>query len=167
MIFERHPHNNIFFARLLVFFKEILDICNDLDISPILVGSVAVLAYTKDPAIDVYDVDLAIPEAEYARITKIFEEKSIEYKLRNHHVLQAKRGDLKVELDSIEYWFRSIPLDCDTVQVDEHRVQILGLPSLTKFYAQGMEDRLKKSADPNERAKFEALRAKHTLLTSL
>lgn len=167
MILERQPHNNIFFARLLVFFKEILDICNDLDISPILVGSVAVLAYTKDPAVDVNDVDIAIPEAEYARIAKILEEKCIEYKIRNHHVLQAKRGDLRVELDSIEYWFRSIPLDCDTVRIGEHRVQILGLPSLTKFYAQAMKDRLKKSADPKERAKYEALKTKHTLLTSL
>ena len=167
MVLESNPHNNIFFARLLVFLKEILDICNDLNISPILVGSLAVFAYTKDPTIDVNDIDLAIPEVEYERITKILEEKNIEHKIRNYHVLQVKRGDLKVELDSVEYWLKDIPLDCETLQIDEYKIQILSLSSLTKFYAQGMEDRLKKSADPKERLKYEALKAKYELLTSL
>ncbi len=167
MILESHPHNSIFTARLLVFFKEILDICNDLNISPILVGSLAVLAYTKDPTIDVNDVDLAIPQSEYARITKILEEKNIEYKIRNHHVLQAKRGDLKVELDSIEYWFKDISLECEILQISEYQVQMLNLASLTIFYERGVEDRFKKSADPKERAKYEALKVKHLLLSSI
>lgn len=167
IILESSPQNKVYFARLLVFFKEILDICNDLNISPILVGSLAVLAYTKDPTIDVNDVDLAIPQSEYVRITKILEEKCIEYKIRNYHVLQAKRGDLKVELDSIEYWFKDISLECEILQISEYQVQMLNLASLTIFYERAAEDRLKKSADPKERAKYEALKAKHTLLTSL
>jgi hypothetical protein len=167
MVLQHYPHNKGFFSKLLVFFKEILDICNDLDISPILVGSLAVFAYTKNPMIDVNDIDLAVGESEYARITKISEGKNIEYKIRNYRVLQAKRGDLKIELDSIEYWFKDIPLDSETLQIDEYKIQILSLPSLTKFYAQGMEDRLKKSADAIEKSKYEALKAKHSLLTSL
>ena len=167
MVLQHYPHNKEFFTRLLAFFKEILGICNDLEITPILDGSLAVFVYTRNPNIVVNDIDVSVPEAEYSRVAKILEQRKIEYKIRNYHVLQVKREDLKIELGSAEYWLKNIPLDYETLQIDEYKVPMLSLPSLTKFYEQGMIDRLKKSANPKERLKYDALKAKYELLTSL
>jgi hypothetical protein len=55
------PKNTDEYIRLAIFIKEILDICKDLDITPILDGSLAVFAYTKNRDMDVKDIDLSVP----------------------------------------------------------------------------------------------------------
>jgi len=42
------PQNKDKYIRLFEFFNEILDICNDLNITPILDGSLAVFEYTRN-----------------------------------------------------------------------------------------------------------------------
>lgn len=162
---DSFPKNKDFFIRLLEFFKEILDICNDLNIAPILDGSLAVFAYTKNRDIIVNDIDLSFTEAEYPKIIKILEEKEVNYKLREWHVLQVLKDDLKIELGSIEYWLEGLPIDCETLQIDEYRIKILSLRSLREFYKRGMEDMAKKAE--NERIKYEALKTKYEALKAI
>ena len=126
---------------------------------PVLNGSLAVLAYTGNHEMDVKDVDLACSETEFPRIISVLEERCIGYKLREWHVLQVFRNDLKVELDSAEYWYKDLPMDCETLQVDNYSVNMLRLNSLMGFYKQGMEDRAEKTGE-NEKMKYEALKLK-------
>lgn len=153
------PKNKDKFVRLIEFLKVVLSICDELSIIPVLNGSLAVFAYTKDQEMDVHDVDLACSETEFPRIINILEEQSIGYKLREWHVLQVLRDDLKIELDSIKYWYKDLPIECEILQVDNHSVNILGLHSLMEFYRQGMRDKVGKT-DENEKLKYEALRSK-------
>lgn len=108
---------------------------------------------------NVNDVDLSCSETEFPRIINILEERGIGYILREWHVLQVLRDDLKVELDSMEHWYKDLPIECETLQVDNYRVNMLGLNSLMEFYRQGMRDRVGKT-DENEKSKYEALKLK-------
>ncbi len=161
-----YPRNKNKVLRLIEFFKEILDICNALDITPVLDGSLAVFAYTADQAMLVNDVDLSCPEAEFPRIIDVLEEQGKSYKLREWHVLQILRDDLKIELGSIEYWYKDLPIDCETLEIDDYRIRMLGLSSLTEFYRRGMEDRAKKTEE-NEKIKYDALKGKYDALNKV
>ena len=160
------PKNKDKFVRLIEFFKEVLDICGELHIRLVLNGSLAVFAYTENHEMDVNDVDLACSEMEFPRIISVLDESGIGYKLREWHVLQIVRDDLKVELDSVEYWYKDLPMDCETLQVDTYTVNILGLHSLMEFYRQGMKDRVEKAGE-NERMKYEALKLKFEALEKI
>jgi hypothetical protein len=155
----QYPDNNSEFVRLLVLFKEVLDICNDLNVSLVLDGSLAVFAYTAQQDMRINDVDLACSEAEFPKIIKVLDERRISYKLRAWHVLQILRDDLKVELDSIEHWYKDLALEYETLQIDGYRVRMLSLNSLRAFYRRGVEDTAKNTDEP-ERRKYEALKAK-------
>jgi hypothetical protein len=157
------PKNKDKFVRLIEYFKEILDICNDLRIAPVLDGSLAVFAYTGYQEMNVNDVDLSCPEADFPGIIKALEEKGMNYKLREWHVLQVSKDDLEVELGSTEYWLKNLPIDYETLQVDDYKIKMLGLNSLKEFYKRGMEDK----TDENERMKYEALKEKYELLNSV
>ena len=80
-------------------------------------------------------------------------------------MLQVLKDDLKIELGSIEYWLEGLPIDCETLQIDEYRIKILSLRSLREFYKRGMEDRAKKAE--NERIKYEALKTKYEALKAI
>lgn len=159
------PRNEDKFIGLIEFFKKILDICNNLNISPVLDGSLAVFAYTGNRDMNVNDIDLSCPEAEFPRIIKILEEKGISYKLREWHVLQILKDDLKIDLGSAEFWLNDLPKDYETLQIDDYRIEMLSLSSLKEFYKRGMENRAKKgNEDENEKVKYGDLKVKYDAL---
>jgi hypothetical protein len=150
---------------LIKFLKQVLDICNGLDIAPILDGSLAVFAYTGNREMSVNDIDLSCPEAEFPRVIEALEREGIHYKLREWHVLQVLRDDLKIDLGSAEYWLQDLPIEYETLHIDEgYRIKMLDLASLKAFYKQAMDDR---AANPDERVKYEALKKKYELLDSM
>jgi hypothetical protein len=159
------PKNKEKFNRLIEFFKKVLSICTELDISPIVDGSLAVFAYTKNPNITINDIDLSLPESEYPKIMKALENGNIECKMMEWHVLRVLKDDLKIEFGDIEYWFSGIPIEHQILQIDKYKIKILSLKTLTAFYKRGMEDRLKKV--PLEKEKYGALKYKYDLLRSI
>lgn len=166
MTLSHFPRNKEKFVRLIEFFKEVLDICGELNITPVLNGSLAVCAYTGNHEMDVNDVDLACSETEFPRIIHVLEERGIGYRLREWHVLQIFRNDMKVEFDSVEYWYKDLPTDRETLQVDNYPVNMLGLNSLMEFYRQGMKDKAEKNGE-NEKMKYEALKLKFESLEKI
>ena len=163
IVLDYVPKNTDRFLRLIEFCKEVLDICGDLGLSPILNGSLAVLAYTKDGNMIVNDVDLACSEKEFPKIISALEERSIRYKLKEWHVLQIWKDDLKVELDSVEYWYKDLSTVGETLQIDEHRINMLSLKNLKELYQRGMKDTANKMEE-NERRKYGALKEKYEAL---
>jgi hypothetical protein len=159
VVLNHFPKDKDRFLRLIEFCKEVLNICNDLGIAPILNGSLAVFAYTGSEDINVNDVDLACSETEFPKIITALQERSISYKLKEWHVLQIWKDDLKVELDSIEYWYKDLSMVGETLQIGEYRINMLNLNSLKELYGRGMRDTIDKTEE-NERRKYSALRAK-------
>ena len=129
-------------------------------------GSLAVFAYTKNQMMTVDDVDLACSETEFPKIISALEERSISYKLKEWHVLQIWKGDLKVELDSIEYWYKGLSRVGETLQIERHQISMLSLQDLKEFYRRGMNDTVDKTEE-NEKRKYEALRAKYEALKKI
>jgi hypothetical protein len=160
------PKNKDKFVRLIDFFKEVLEICDELDIVPVLHGSLAVFAHTDHQEMNVNDVDLSCSETEFPRIINALEARDISYRLREWHVLQVIRDDLKVEFDSVEYWYKDLPVECEILLVDNYKVNMLGLNSLIEFYRKGMNDRVGKT-DENEKTKYEALKLKFEMLEKI
>ena len=151
------------YVRLLDFCMEILGICHDLGISPVLSGSLAVFAYTGRSDINVNDVDLACSETQFPEIIHILEERSIQYHLKAWHVLQIIRDDLKVDLDSLEYWYRDLPMHYEILLIGDYKVNLLDLESLKTCYRRGMENTVDKTEEI-EQAKFKQLKAKYEAL---
>lgn len=164
MIRLRHfPKNKDKFVRLIAFLKEILDICNDIEISPVLDGSLAVFAYTENQEMNVNDVDLSCSEMEFPNIIRVLKGKHIPYESKEWHVLQIFKNDLKIELDSSEYWYKDLPMIYVILQIENYQVNMLGLHSLKEFYRQGMKARANKTEE-NEKIKYEALKVKYEAL---
>jgi len=159
------PQNKDKYIRLFEFFNEILDICNDLNITPILDGSLAVFAYTRNRDMDVNDIDTSVPEAEFPRLIKILEEKEISYKLQAWHVLQVLKGDLKIELGSAEYYLENLPKDYQALQIGDYRIKVLSLSTLREFYKRSMEARAE-GTEENDKIKYERLKVKYEALNS-
>ena len=163
VVLNHFPKDKDRFLRLIELCKEVLNICNDLGISPILNGSLAVFAYTGSEAINVNDVDLACSEAEFPKIVTALQERSISYKLKEWHVLQILRDDLKVELDSIEYWYKDLSKVGETLRIEGHTINMLSLQDLKEFYQRGMNDTATKTEEIEKR-KYEALKRKYEAL---
>jgi len=164
---ENFPRNKEKFIRLIEFFKEILQICIDLDIEPILDGSLGVFAYTKNPGIEVNDIDLSVPEGEYHTMMKALDAKGIGHKLREWHVLQVIKDDLKIELGSIEYWYKDLVVKCDLLQVDDYTVKILSLDGLKELYTRGLEYTANNLEEGNNKIKNASYKVKLAALNSI
>ena len=107
-ILSERPKNKEHFSRLLDFCEAVVAICSELGISPVLNGSLAVFGYTMHEAMKVNDIDLACSELEFSRIIYALDANEITHELKEWHVLQALKYDLKVEVDSIEYWMKEL-----------------------------------------------------------
>lgn len=163
---NKHPQNREHFSRLLEFCKEVVAICNDLEIAPVLNGSLAVFGYTQGEALRVNDIDLACSELEFPRLSRALHAQGIAYALKEWHVLQARQDDLKVEFDSIEYWMADLPEDYDTLVIDGYMFQVVSLSSLKELYRRGLEATANESAEVQQ-AKHLAIAKKHEALCSL
>ena len=124
----------------------------------ILDGSLAVFAYTENKDMDVNDVDTSFPEADFARMIKALEEKGIGYKLREWHVLQILKDDLKIELGSAEHYLKGLPKDHETIQIGSYEIKVLSLSTLREFYKRSMEIRAK-GTEENDKIKYNRLKA--------
>ena len=158
---NERPKNREHFSRLFEFCKEVIAICSDLDIAPVLDGSLAVFGYTQDQAMRVNDIDLACSELEFPRLCRALGARGIAHEVKEWHVLQAHKDDLKVEFDSIEYWMAGLPEGYDTLMIDGYTLQVVGLSSLRELYRRGLEATAGQS---DERAKYRALDEKYESL---
>src|SRR4030042_6688518 len=120
IILQGFPRNKDKYVRLIEFFKEILDICGEIDIHPVVDGSLAVFAYTRNKNIDINDIDLSISETEFPKIIRVLKTKGIKYRSRDFHVLEVIKDDLKVGFGSADQWSTNLPTDYQTLQIDYH-----------------------------------------------
>src|ERR1019366_10615513 len=117
------PNNQEHFLQLVAFAKEVMDLCRGIGVEPVASGSLAIFAYSKSQDFSVNDIDLSCSEAEFARLSGALSEHGIECKLTPWHVLQALRGDLKIEFDSSEVWMDDLPHDDETLQIQDLQIR--------------------------------------------
>ena len=98
------PTNEEHVSRLLAFCAEIVGVCEELGIDPVLSSSLAVFAYTRDPQMIVNDIDLSCSERDFPRLARALQLKGCACNVTDWNVLQVRRDELKVEFDSREFW---------------------------------------------------------------
>lgn len=157
------PRNREHFAQLLDFTREVLAVCEGLKIDPVASGSLAVLLYTQDQTMDVNDVDLSSSESDFPRLEVALAERGIATSVTDWHVLQARRGDLKVEFDSREHWMDGLPEDYAIAQVSGLKMKVVSRDALVELYRRGAEATAEsgEAADPQ---KQQSIRDKLTRL---
>jgi hypothetical protein len=158
--------NGEHFSRLLAFCREVTAVCDELNIAPLLTGSLAVFAYTRRRMIGVNDIDLACSESEFPRLCRALAARGIACEVKAWSVLQARRDDLKVEFDSTEHWLADAPTASEALIIDGYVLDIVGLSSLRELYRRGLEA---VARQPNEvdRGKVAAIAEKYALLCSM
>lgn len=157
------PPNAEHFARLITFAREVLEVCDQIGVKPVLDGSLAVFAYTADPSLEVHDIDFSCPEALFPRLQQALESIGIDCRVRPWHVLQARRGDLKIEFGATEHWNRDIPDRHETLQVGDVQFCMVGIAGLRELYRRGLVDTARQD-DDSDRKKHRAYTEKLRLL---
>jgi hypothetical protein len=134
------PRNADHVRRLLDFAPDVLAVCDDLGIEPILDSSLAVFAYTREPSLEVHDIDLACPEADFPRLQESLEARGIECRSKPWHVLQAHRNGLKIDFGASEHWNQDLPEDTECVRVGDLTFRAVSLGALRELYRRGLAD---------------------------
>jgi hypothetical protein len=160
------PRNADQFVRLFNFFREIIGICDEVGISPVLNGSLAVFAYTRKQDMDVHDVDVFVSEAKFPKLIEVLEAKGIDHRLMEWHVLRILRDDLKIEMDSMEYWMKDLPADYESLRIADHDLKIVSLSSLRQLYQRGV-DATQHQTNEKSRAKHLDFQAKYAALSQM
>src|SRR3954464_10853003 len=111
VIQNERPQNSEHFSRLLAFYRDIVPVCQNLHIPPLLTGSLAVFAYTRNQSLRVNDLDLACPDLVFPRFRDALTAQGLAVEVKAWHVLQVRRDGLKVEFDSLEHWFAGVPIE--------------------------------------------------------
>ena len=130
-----YPKNKKKFLRLLKFAKEILDICRKVNVNPVVYGSLACFIYSKDKNMAVNDFDFLIPKNSFDKIIHLLNENKIIYHYSvKWHTIQIFNKNLKVELDSIEYWQKNLSNKFEYLNLNGLKIKIISLNDLTKIY---------------------------------
>jgi hypothetical protein len=157
------PSNREHFEALWAFFAAVLEVCRTLGVEPVVNASLAVLAYSGCSALEVHDVDLSCPEAEFDRIVAAFTGTDVVGDVREWHVLELHRGELKVEFDAEEVWMQGVHAPRVELVHEGVRVQMVSREDLATLYARGVAACAGRD-DAVGRARHEDLRSKLELV---
>lgn len=152
------------FLKLISFLHAFLTACKPYEIDFLLSGSLAVFMHAQDPDLIIHDVDLACPESQFSLLEELMRYAHFQVQLRDYHVLQVTHKKLKIDLDSLEFWYRDIPMSTECCKINRHQIKILSLESLLAFYQMGVDT---KYGHPEEFEKYSALKYKLDLMEEL
>lgn len=160
------PKNEDHFGRLMAFVQDVLALCDDVDLTPILDGSLAVFAYTQDADMEVRDVDFSCPEAHFPRLLRALETHGFDAKVTGWHVLQVRRDGLKVEFGATEHWMQGITGKHEVLKIKGVQFVMVSVDNLRDLYLRGLVDTVAKE-DRHSQAKHRAMKEKLRLLDSI
>ncbi len=160
------PKNEEHFSKLMIFAQDVLAICADVGLTPILDGSLSVFAYTQDESIEVHDVDFSCSEADFPPLLHALETQGFAAKVTDWHVLQVRRDGMKVEFGATEYWLPVSPESYEALTIRGVEFVMLKLDDLRELYMWGLVETAKLDDEPGQlkhRAIMEKLRLLYVL----
>lgn len=127
------------FARLIAFAEEVLAVCEaaGAPLDPVLDGGLAVQVHLGGAPFPVRDVDFGCPEADFEPLARGLRAAGIVCEIQPWHVLQARRGDLKVEFGAVEVWNQGLDGPCERVRIGRFTVRMQGRDALREQYRRG------------------------------
>jgi len=135
------PQNKEYFSKLLSFAKELFEVCKELNLKPIVYGSLPYAFYTKDETIDINDIDLLVPESSFVNlINKIKENKKLRYEETDYHSLKVFKDKVKITFDAIEEYYKELPHDFVEIEINDVPFTIVSLKALKEIYKRGKDN---------------------------
>ncbi len=157
MLLKAYPKNKAQVKKLILFCNEILDICKDLGITPILYGSLAYFLYTKDRHVRVKDIDILVPKDSIKNIDKALTAKKIRHRLvKREGIIKAFKKGSRIEIDGIFPTSEINLSDSKYTKLGRSRIRVVSFKNLKKIYGQAVKES-KQKAKEYER-KYLALR---------
>jgi hypothetical protein len=132
------PRNKDHFRKLMAFAQDVLAVCDDIQLSPFLDGSLAVFAYTQCSELEVHDLDLNCSESCFPRLLASLEARGFNAKVTDWHVLQVRRDGLKVEFGAIEHWLQGISESRESLAITGLRFDMVTFDDLRELYRRGL-----------------------------
>jgi len=140
-----YPKNKKKFIKLVKFSKLIIELCKKLKITPIAYGGLAVFIYTKNEKMNVNDIDFLAYENDIKKIIPILKNKKIKYKYsKKWHVLQIFENNLKVEIDSIDFWQKNPNKRYKKFKINGLEIRVVNLKNLIKLYKRASKTSMNK-----------------------
>lgn len=127
------------FQELLSFGEIILDICRELQVTPIVYGSLAYFYHTEDTKIPINDLDLLVPENAFPELMRMLEQSSISFDQKPWQSIVASRNSRDIDLDSIERYLDPRSREAETIQIGNLKFDILNTASLTDIYQEAVD----------------------------
>lgn len=130
-----YPVNKKHFEKLIPFAKEVISLCKENKINPIIYGSFAHFYYTKDNSLNINDIDFLILKKEFPKILREIKKKIKAEIILDGGTIIIKKGKLIIELDSSEEKELNL-LQKNLTQIDFYgnEIKIIGLKDLENIY---------------------------------
>lgn len=149
------PANSEFFQRLLLFAKQTLEICKHKGVTPIVYGSLAYFAYTKDQSLPVQDLDLLVPEAFFPDLIRgLSDLDGVTFIHQPWHSIEAFKADLKIDFDAAEHFLDPRSHVVTLVDVQGIPFSILNIEALISIYQEALDNMPKEKHLDEKRAKY-------------
>ena len=160
------PRNVDHFKKLMSFAEDILALCDEINLAPILDGSLAVFAYTRDTCMEVRDVDLNCSESDFPRLQRALEALGTFCEITGWHVLQVRRDGLKVEFGATEHWMQGIAEDYEILKAEGIELVMVSISGLRELYMRG-SIATQTGGDDADQAKHRRIEERLRALTAL
>lgn len=130
-----YPKNKKHFLSLKKFAGEIINIFQKCKINPPLVyGGLAVFGYTKKRDLIIKDIDFYMHERDFEKFISALQKRKIKYNYsKKRHTLYVFKNKLKLEFDSIDYWYHGLSR-FKNFDFDGLKVKVINLEELKKIY---------------------------------
>jgi hypothetical protein len=110
--------------------------CRALGCEPIVYGSLAVIAHTRNEALDLNDVDFLAPETLFSALAARCAGSAIA-SVTNYHSLKIRRREAAVSFDGLDHYLGDIPHNPIWAEIGDFRFLALDRTGLTESYRRG------------------------------
>lgn len=131
-----YPKNSVHFKKLILFAQEIIKICRENGVDPVIYGSFAHIYHTKDRSLTINDIDLIISKGSFSKIRRALKINIKAEIISDGGTIVVKKGNLIVELDSPRVISEKDLVKRNFEKVDFYGAQmrIAALSDLEKIY---------------------------------
>jgi hypothetical protein len=123
--------------KLLSFGMDIIGICRQIGIEPVVYGSLAYIVHTDDK-VEMNDIDMLVPENYFQEIIDgVKEIPGLTYKKTDYHSIILLKEEMKIEVDGIEHYAGKFGYSVIKKKVNGFELSVIDKNTLKKVYQEG------------------------------
>ena len=138
----KYPQNKESFKAVITFGKEVLAVLKKVGVQEIIVyGSLAYFAHTEDESLPVNDIDFLLDENYFEQLIPELEKlKDVRVDVKPYHSIELYKGDLEIDLDSIEHFLDPRSRESVAVEIERMNLEIVSKDVLADIYQEALDN---------------------------